>query len=136
MTDAEIKMFGSQRLSNGKTLREVASVQAVWYRDWWQTSRGTYYVNWSEKHIGRFYFDKGVNIWWGSGGYHRCGYSSGVGYDVTPMSCSVYQAVPRAYDNHDQFRVSVLVNGFPMHTTHWMTARTWSSGSVQFFKST
>jgi hypothetical protein len=95
-------------------------------------------IPWKETQKGAFYFD-GKYVWqnhrfsWDTSGYHQCGLSSGFGFTITVQSCYKY-GDPSISPNHmtlgDQFRVSVLIKGFPIYATHEMAVCAYPSGAL------
>lgn len=109
-------------------------------KTWWATERG---VSWLEKSVGKFcYTGKHVWVWKKTGyagqGYHYCDKGWGIGYSIDVTTCSTERQ--DGYDgpggyfirNHDYYKVSAIVSGFPIWKSHHYWVNVFPSGTVTF----
>lgn len=134
ITSAELKKYGNLKSANGVTVAEASRAGIVYIRGWYQEQRGLYYVNWKERHEGKFLFN-GSTAWVDNaygyvGGYHNCGLGYGFGYDVEVKVCAAYNQQTYTVDNYDAYRVHVVFRGIPIYVTHSMHAYTRGNGTV------
>jgi hypothetical protein len=117
----------------------VGPAATTYIKSWSLTMQSTLWgIAWKETQNGAFYFD-GKYVWqnhrfsWDTAGYHHCGLSSGFGFNISVQSCYKY-GDPSISPNHmtlgDQFRVSVLIKGFPIYATHEMAVCAYPSGAL------
>ncbi|SRR6266536_652642 len=117
----------------------VGPATTTYIKSWSLTMQSSLWgIAWKETQNGAFYFD-GKYVWqnhrfsWDTSGYHHCGLSSGIGFSITVQSCYKY-GDPSISPNHmtlgDQFRVSVLIKGFPIYSTHEMAVCAYPSGAL------
>ncbi|MFJ6568133.1 hypothetical protein ACIQNU_11955 [Streptomyces sp. NPDC091292] len=137
---ALIAQYGDLVNQDGQKLSEAGAAATIWTKTWWQQVRGLYYYNWKERHEGRIFFDKGNNVWSttsrsGFKGYHKCGISSGIGYDIQVKECSTerrYDLNKNPISEWDRFRVHVVYKGIPIYSTKTIHANAYPSGTVTF----
>ena len=120
--------------ADGTTLSAALAAGTIWTNTWSQEKRGLYYVNWVEKHTGRFYYN-GTKVWSttsyaGYKGNHVCDQGFGILYDVVVKSCTTQVLSSATLEEWDYFRVHVIVKGIPLYTSHNMKATLRSSGGV------
>jgi len=126
--------------SGSLTLAEAAATRRIYTRTWTQQMRGLYYVNWTEKHSGRIYFDKAGHVWsttkkYGYKGNHICGQGSGILYSVVVKHCTVenrYDLSRPAISQWDYFQVHVIWKGIPIYKSHKMHTNAYDSGKITF----
>jgi hypothetical protein len=135
----DLDRLGALRAAgSGVTLREAAATTPVYCRTWSQWERGLYYVNWMEKHTGRFCYN-GRDVWVDGdhGGYHRCDQGYGILYDIQVKDCAtnkifVDTAAGYGYQNWDYYRVHVVWKGIPLYQSHDMHTNVYPSGNLYF----
>jgi hypothetical protein len=120
--------------SDGVTLSAAASAGKIYSKKWSQTKRGLYYVNWVEKHSGRFYYN-GSRVWstsktYGLKGTHVCNQGYAIGYSVVVTNCSTDALSSAKLQEWDYFQVHVIVKGFPIYFSHNIHATMTKSGSM------
>lgn len=134
---AAMGMLQVRGANTGMTLGEAAKIPAPLYcATWWQQLRGAYYVNWKERHEGKFCYN-GSDVWVSKkmGGYHHCDLGYGYGYDVNVKECSenkiFVDTVPGyGYQNWDIYKVHAAYKGFPLAASHDMHMNVYPSGNV------
>jgi hypothetical protein len=110
----------------------------IWCKDWWTQMRGLYYFNWSEKMTGTFcWYEEPAapKIFQNT---QHCGDSSGIGYDVEVLECDKEKRYGDTQwgwwmRDYDQYRVSAIARGVPMHDTKLMWTNLHPSGNITFY---
>jgi hypothetical protein len=125
--------------TDGTTLGTAAAAGTTYIVTWSQKTESLLWgIAWKETHKGAFYYN-GNAVWvrkrfsWDTQGFHRCGYNSGFGFTIDVKSCwktGDPSFVGSRMTNGDQFKVSVLVSGFPISATHEMRACMYPSGRL------
>ena len=129
--------------SEGLSLQAAAASTTIYTRTWSQTARGLYYVNWTEKHTGRVYYDNAGHVWSttsrsGYKGSHTCGQGSGIGYSVSVTKCSTEQrpdlsgASGHPISEWDYYQVHVVAKGIPIYASHNQHVNIYPSGNIFF----
>jgi hypothetical protein len=103
-----------------------AIAHGIYFQEWEQKASSTFLgIGWTEKHIGGRYYS-GNFVWqasrwgWDNAGYHRCGYSTGIGLAISTKSCwrtGDPSGYSRPLTDGDQFSVTAFFNGFPLSNT-------------------
>jgi len=132
LTAAEVQQYGNLRAANGLTVKAAAAAGTVYMKTWWQEMHGLYYVNWKERHEGRWLYN-GSAAWVNprngyNQGYHHCGLGYGIGYSVKVAYCNEYGEGTGTVENVDNFQVHVIAKGIPLYVTYSMTAYTRGNG--------
>jgi hypothetical protein len=109
-----------------------------WCKDWWSEMRGLYYYNWKERAEGTFCWVEGPSAPDIYRNTFRCGYSSGIGYDVRVEDCwKVRRTGDTTYgwwiSVYDKFRVSAVAEGLPLHWTYQFHVNLHPSGVMKYY---
>ena len=104
----------------------ISFQSALWGVPWTETQKGLYYFN------GSLVWQNSRGLGYDTGGFHRCGYSSGFGFSIDVQSCYKVGGDPTSgsLEFGDQFKVSFIVSGFPVSATHDMAVCAYPSGAL------
>ena len=114
----------------------------IWFQPGWSLTMNSvlWGIAWSETQKGAYYYGCG-SVWqssrygWDTGGFHRCGYSSGIAFSIDVQSCyKTGDPSSSTMTLGDQFKVSVFVSGFPIYATHEMAVCATPGGGLSTCK--